>query len=44
MHAREPMHVSSSAITMPSSRRLRAPEGQAVTHGASSQWLHSTGR
>ena len=44
MHAREPMHTSSSAMTMPSSRRFSAPEGQAVTHGASSQWLHSTGR
>ena len=44
MQARDPIHTSSSAITMPSSRRVSAPDGQAVTQGASSQWLHSTGR
>src|SRR5580692_6109062 len=40
MHALQPMQISLSKSTMPSSRRYMAWVGHAATHGASSHWLH----
>jgi hypothetical protein len=39
-HALQPMQISLSKSTMPSSRRYIACVGQAATHGASAHWLH----
>ena len=43
MQNRQPMHLSWSIRTIPSSRWWLRPVGQTVTHGASSQWLQSAG-
>ena len=40
---RQPMHLSWSITTMPSSRWCDASVGQACTHGASEHWLQRTG-
>jgi hypothetical protein len=40
MQALQPMHACLSKSTMPSSRENIADVGHAVTHGASSHWLH----
>jgi hypothetical protein len=40
MHALQPMHACLSKSTIPSSRENIAAVGHAVTHGASTHWLH----
>ncbi len=44
MQARHPMHAAPLRSTIPSRRLKSALVGQIFMHGASSHWLHSTGK
>ena len=43
-HRLQPMHLSWSTSTMPSSRLYDAPVGHSVTHAASAQCMHDIGK
>ena len=43
-HRLQPMHLSWSTSTMPSSRLYEAPVGHTVTQAASSQCMHESGK